>query len=185
MAEYDKADIERRMGGAVESLKSDLSGLRTGRANTSLLDPVVVEVYGAMMPLNQVATVSAPEPRMLSVQVWDKNNVSAVEKGISKANLGLNPMTDGQNVRLPMPDLNEERRKELAKLAGEYGEKAKIAIRNVRRDANESLKVDEKKKEISEDDRKRLEDEVQKMTDKHVAETDAAVEKKVQEILSQ
>ncbi|SMQ73840.1 ribosome recycling factor [Altererythrobacter xiamenensis] len=185
MAEYDKADIERRMGGAVESLKSDLSGLRTGRANTSLLDPVVVEVYGAMMPLNQVATVSAPEPRMLSVQVWDKNNVSAVEKGISKANLGLNPMTDGQNVRLPMPDLNEERRKELAKLAGEYGEKAKIAIRNVRRDANESLKVDEKKKEISEDDRKRLEDEVQKMTDKHVADTDAAVEKKVQEILSQ
>ena len=165
MAKYDKADIERRMKGAIDSLKGDLSGLRTGRANTSLLDPVVVEVYGAMMPLNQVATVSAPEPRMLSVQVWDKNNVSAVEKGISKANLGLNPMTDGQNVRLPMPDLNEERRKELAKLAGEYGEKAKIAIRNVRRDANESLKVDEKKKEISEDDRKRLEDEVQKMTD--------------------
>ena len=185
MAQYDKADIERRMQGAVESLKGDLSGLRTGRANTSLLDPVVVEVYGAMMPLNQVATVSAPEPRMLSVQVWDKNNVSAVEKGISKANLGLNPMTDGQNVRLPMPDLNEERRKELAKLAGEYGEKAKIAIRNVRRDANESLKTDEKKKEISEDDRKRLEDEVQKMTDRHVADTDVAVEKKIQEILTQ
>ncbi|WP_338240357.1 ribosome recycling factor [Aurantiacibacter hainanensis] len=182
---YDKADIERRMDGAVESLKGDLSGLRTGRANTSLLDPVVVEVYGSMMPLNQVATVSAPEPRMLSVQVWDKANVNAVEKGITKANLGLNPMTDGQNVRLPMPDLNEERRKELAKLAGEYGEKAKIAIRNVRRDANEALKEDEKKKEISEDERKRLEDEVQKMTDKHVADTDAAVEKKVQEILSQ
>ncbi len=185
MPQYDKADIERRMGGAVESLKGDLGGLRTGRANTSLLDPVVCEVYGAMMPLSQVATVSAPEPRMLSVQVWDKSNVSAVEKGITKANLGLNPMTDGQTVRLPMPDLNEERRKELAKLAGEYGEKAKIAIRNVRRDANESLKADEKAKDISEDERKRLEDEVQKMTDSHVADTDAAVEKKVQEILTQ
>ncbi|GAA5059085.1 ribosome recycling factor [Erythrobacter westpacificensis] len=182
---YDKADIERRMAGAVESLKGDLSGLRTGRANTALLDPVVVEVYGSMMPLNQVATISAPEPRMLSVQVWDKANVSAVEKGISKANLGLNPMQDGQTIRLPLPDLNEERRKELAKLAGEYGEKAKIAIRNVRRDANEALKEDEKKKEISEDDRKRLEDEVQKLTDKYVSETDAAVEKKVQEILTQ
>jgi len=182
---YDKADIDRRMGGAVESLKGDLSGLRTGRANTALLDPVVVEVYGSMMPLNQVATVSAPEPRMLSVQVWDKANVNAVEKGISKANLGLNPMQDGQTIRLPLPDLNEERRKELAKLAGEYGEKAKIAIRNVRRDANEALKEDEKKKEISEDDRKRLEDEVQKMTDSHVSDVDTAVEKKTQEILSQ
>ena len=182
---YDKADIERRMTGAVESLKGDLGGLRTGRANTALLDPVVVEVYGSMMPLNQVATVNAPEPRMLAVQVWDKANVNAVEKGITKANLGLNPMSDGQTIRLPMPDLNEERRKELAKLAADYGEKAKIAIRNVRRDANDALKDDEKKKEISEDDRKRLEDEVQKMTDKHVADTDAAVEKKVQEILTQ
>ena len=182
---YDKSDVERRMDGAVESLKGDLSGLRTGRANTALLDPVVVEVYGSMMPINQVATVSAPEPRMLSVQVWDKANVNAVEKGISKANLGLNPMSDGQTIRLPMPDLNEERRKELAKLAGEYGEKAKIAIRNVRRDANEALKEDEKKKEISEDDRKRLEDEVQKATDSHVSDVDSAVEKKVQEILTQ
>ncbi|TRD10459.1 ribosome recycling factor [Erythrobacter insulae] len=185
MPQYEKADIERRMNGAVEALKSDLSGLRTGRANTSLLDPVVCEVYGAMMPISQVATVSAPEARMLSVQVWDKSNVSAVEKGISKANLGLNPMTDGQTIRLPMPDLNEERRKELAKIAGEYGEKAKIAIRNVRRDANESLKGDEKKKEISEDDRKRLETQVQDLTDKYVEETDAAVEKKIQEILTQ
>ena len=184
MAKYDKADIERRMKGAVESLKGDLSGLRTGRANTSLLDPVVVEVYGAMMPLNQVATVSAPEPRMLSVQVWDKANLIAVEKGIAKANLGLNPMIDGQTLRLPMPDLTEERRKDLAKLAGEYGEKAMIAIRNVRRDGMEALKDDEKKKEISEDERKRSEDEVQKLTDTHVAETDAAVEKKVQEILT-
>ncbi len=185
MAKYDKDDIERRMKGAVESLKSDLGGLRTGRANTSLLDPVMVEVYGSMMPINQVATVSAPEPRMLSVQVWDKANVTAVEKGIAKANLGLNPMIDGQNVRLPMPDLTEERRKDLAKVAGEYGEKAKIAIRNVRRDGMEALKEDEKKKEISEDDQKRMEGDVQKMTDVHVAETDAAVAKKQQEILTQ
>jgi len=182
---YDKADVERRMAGAVESLKGDLGGLRTGRANTALLDPVVAEVYGSMMPLNQVATVSAPEPRMLSVQVWDKSNVSAVEKGITKANLGLNPMTDGQTIRLPMPDLNEERRKELAKLAGTYAEKAKIAIRNVRRDANEALKEDEKKKEISEDDRKRLETEVQDLTDKYVGDADTATEAKEKEIMTQ
>src|SRR3990167_1872360 len=175
MAKYDKADLERRMKGAIESLKGDLSGLRTGRANTSLLDPVMVEVYGAMMPLNQVATVSAPEPRMLSVQVWDKSNLTPVEKGIAKANLGLNPMIDGQTLRLPLPDLTQERRKELAKLAGEYGEKAKIAIRNVRRDGMEALKDDEKKKDISEDERKRSEDDVQKITDSHVAEIDVVV----------
>lgn len=185
MPKYEKADVERRMNGAVESLKGDLSGLRTGRANTALLDPVTCEVYGAMMPITQVATVSAPEPRMLSVQVWDKGNVIAVEKGIAHANLGLNPMTDGQTIRLPLPDLTEERRKDLAKLAGEYGEKAKVAIRNVRRDANDALKEDEKKKEISEDDRKRLEEEVQKLTDSHVADTDATVEKKTQEIMTQ
>jgi len=185
MAKYDKADIDRRMKGAVESLKSDLSGLRTGRANTALLDPVVVEVYGSMMPLNQVATVSAPEPRMLSVQVWDRSNLTAVEKGIAKANLGLNPMIDGQTLRLPLPDLTQERRKELAKLAGEYGEKAKIAIRNVRRDGMENLKDDEKKKDISEDERKRSEDDVQKLTDSHVTEIDAVVAAKVKEILSQ
>lgn len=185
MAVYDKADIDRRMNGAIESLKSDLGGLRTGRANTSLLDPVVCEVYGSMMPISQVATVNAPEPRMLAVQVWDKSNVSAVEKGITKANLGLNPMTDGQTIRLPMPDLTEERRKELAKLAGSYAESAKIAIRNVRRDGMESLKTDEKSKEISEDERKRSEDEVQKLTDKYVAEADEAAAKKEQEILTQ
>jgi len=185
MAVYDKSDIDRRMNGAVESLKGDLGGLRTGRANTALLDPVVCEVYGAMMPLSQVATVSAPEARMLSVQVWDKSNISAVEKGISKANLGLNPMTDGQTVRLPMPDLTEERRKELAKLAGSYAENAKIAIRNVRRDGMEALKTDEKSKEISEDERKRMEDDVQKLTDKYVAEADVAAAKKEQEILTQ
>jgi ribosome recycling factor len=185
MPQFDKADVERRMKGAVESLKSDLQGLRTGRANASLLDPVVVEVYGSMMPLSQVASVSVPEPRMLSVQVWDKSNMIPVEKGIAHANLGLNPIIDGQTLRLPIPDLTQERRKELAKLAGQYAEKAKIAIRNVRRDAMESLKADEKKKEISEDERKRAEDEVQKLTDAHVKETDEAAAKKEQEILTQ
>jgi ribosome recycling factor len=185
MAKFDKADIERRMHGAIEALKHDLAGLRTGRANTALLDPVHVEVYGAMMPLNQVATVSAPEPRMLSVQVWDKANVIAVEKGIAKANLGLNPMIDGQTIRLPLPDLTEERRRELAKLTGKYAENAKIAIRNVRRDAMDALKEDEKKKDISEDERKRHEDEVQKLTDKYVAEADAAAAAKEKEIMTQ
>jgi ribosome recycling factor len=185
MPKYDKADIERRMKGAVDSLKGDLGGLRTGRANTTLLDPVVVEVYGSMMPLNQVATVSAPEPRMLSVQVWDRANVTAVEKGIAHANLGLNPMIDGQTLRLPMPDLTEERRKELAKLAGKYAENAKIAIRNVRRDGMEALKEDEKRKDISEDDHKRLGDEVQKLTDTYVGEVDAVAAAKEKEILTQ
>ena len=136
MAKYDKADIERRMSGAVESFKSDLSGLRTGRANTTLLDPIQVEVYGAMMPLNQVATVSAPEPRMLSVQVWDRANMTPVEKAIRQAGLGLNPMIDGQNIRLPIPDLTAERRKELAKLAGHYAafKRAKERLINARKE---------------------------------------------------
>lgn len=183
MPAYDKADIERRMQGAVDSLKSDLGGLRTGRANTALLDPIQVEVYGAMMPLNQVATVSAPEPRMLSVQVWDKSNVTPVEKAIRAAGLGINPMVDGQNIRLPIPDMTEERRKELVKLAHQYAEKAKIAARNVRRDGNDALKTDEKKKDISEDDRKRLETEVQKITDSTIADIDAALAAKEKEIL--
>ncbi len=185
MAQYDKADVERRMKGGVDSFRGDLSGLRTGRANTTLLDPVVVEVYGSNMPLNQVATVSAPEPRMLTVQVWDRSNVTPVEKAIRSAGLGLNPITDGQTLRLPIPDLTEERRKELAKLAGQYAEKAKIAIRNVRRDANDALKTDENKKEISEDDRKRLETEVQKMTDEMIKAVDDAAANKEKEIMSQ
>ncbi len=184
MPSYDKADIERRMHGALESLKSDLGGLRTGRANTTLLDPIQVEVYGANMPLNQVATVSAPEPRMLSVQVWDKSNVTPVEKAIRNAGLGINPITDGQNIRLPIPDMTEDRRKELAKLAHQYAEKAKIAVRNVRRDGNDALKTDEKKKEISEDDRKRLETEVQKLTDAAISEIDSALSSKEKEILT-
>jgi ribosome recycling factor len=183
MAVYDKADLERRMAGAVEALKHDLVGLRTGRASTSLLDPVTVQVYGAMMPINQVATVSVPEPRMLSVQVWDKTNVGPVDKAIRSAGLGLNPIVDGTTLRLPIPDLTEERRKELAKLAGQYAEKARIAVRNVRRDGNDSLKTDEKKGIMSEDERKRHETEVQKLTDATIADLDAAAAAKEKEIL--
>jgi ribosome recycling factor len=183
MPAYDKSDLERRMTGAVDALKSDLQGLRTGRASTALLDPVTVEVYGAHMPLNQVATVSVPEPRMLSVQVWDKQNVGPVEKAIRSAGLGLNPINDGNNLRLPIPDLTEERRKELAKLAGSYAEKAKIAVRNVRRDGMDALKTDEKKNVFGEDDRKRHEAELQKLTDKTIADIDAAASAKEKEIL--
>ena len=183
MPAYDKADLKRRMQGAVEALKGDLAGLRTGRASISLVDPVVVEVYGAHMPLNQVATVSAPEPRMLTVQVWDRSNVNSVEKAIRSAGLGLNPVSEGQLIRLPIPDLTEERRKELAKLAGQYAEKARIAVRNVRRDGMDALKTDEKKGEISQDEHKRLETEVQKMTDETIAEIDAAADGKEKEIL--
>jgi len=183
MPAYDKADLERRMHGAVESLKHDLQGLRTGRASVNLLDPVNVEVYGAHMPLNQVATVSAPEPRLLSVQVWDKSNVGPVDKAIRSAGLGLNPIVDGQTLRLPIPDLTEERRKELAKLAGQYAEKARIAARNVRRDGNDSLKTDEKKGVFGEDERKRHETEVQKLTDSTIAEIDAAASAKEKEIM--
>ncbi|QDP18625.1 ribosome recycling factor [Sphingomonas xanthus] len=183
MPAYDKNDIQRRMHGALESLKHDLAGLRTGRASTALLDPVQVEVYGANMPINQVATVSVPEPRLISVQVWDKGNLSSVEKAIRNAGLGINPIVDGQMIRLPIPDLTEERRKELAKLAGQYAEKARIAVRNVRRDGMDALKNDEKKKEISEDEHKRLDTEVQKMTDDTIKEIDATAHAKEQEIL--
>ncbi|MEC3911790.1 ribosome recycling factor [Sphingobium sp. CR2-8] len=185
MAQYDKSDLERRMAGAIEALRGDLTGLRTGRANVQLLDPVMVTVYGANMPLNQVATVSAPEPRMLSVQVWDKTNVGPCDKAIRSAGLGLNPIVDGQTLRLPIPDLTEERRKELAKLASKYAEGARIAVRNVRRDGMDSLKADEKKGEISEDERKRKETEVQKLTDGVIADIDALATSKEKEILGQ
>ncbi|MCK9543926.1 MAG: ribosome recycling factor [Novosphingobium sp.] len=183
MAKYDKADLERRMKGAVESLRHDLSGLRTGRANTALLEPITVEVYGSHMPLTQVATISAPEPRLLSVQVWDKSNIGPVEKAIRSAGLGLNPINDGNTLRLPIPDLTEERRKELAKLAGQYAEKARVAIRNVRRDGMEMLKIDENKKEISEDERKRAETDVQKLTDEMIKAADDTAAQKEKEIL--
>lgn len=187
MAEFDGgqllADLERRMKGAVETLRHDLGGLRTGRASAALLDPVTVEVYGTSMPLNQLATVTAPEPRMLSVQVWDRSNVQPVEKAIRAAGLGLNPIVEGQTLRLPIPDLTEERRRELAKLAAQYAEKARVAVRNVRRDGMEALKAAEKKGRISQDEQKRLEGEVQKLTDRHIAEADKAAEAKEKEIL--
>jgi ribosome recycling factor len=176
-------DLKRRMHGAVEAFRHDLAGLRTGRASTALLDPIHVEVYGSNMPLNQIATVQVPEPRMLSVQVWDRSNVGPVEKAIRSAGLGLNPITDGQVIRLPIPELTEERRKELAKLVGQYAEKARIAVRNVRRDGMDHLKQDEKKHDISEDERKRLEHDVQKMTDDTIKEIDELAEAKEKEIL--
>ena len=183
MPAYDKNDINRRMHGALEVLKHDLAGLRTGRASIALVDHIQVEVYGANMPINQVATISVPEPRLLTVQVWDRGNIASVEKAIRNASLGINPIVDGQLIRLPIPDLTEERRKELAKLAGQYAEKARIAVRNVRRDGMEALKTDEKKHEISEDEHKRLHTEVQKMTDDTIKEIDAAAHSKEQEIL--
>jgi ribosome recycling factor len=182
-ATIDKSDLQRRMHGALEALRHDLGGLRTGRASTALLDPVQVEVYGSSMPLNQVATVSVPEARMLTVQVWDRSNIQPVEKAIRSAGLGLNPVTDGQLIRLPIPELTEERRKELAKLVGQYAEKARIAVRNVRRDGMDHLKQDEKKHQISEDERKRLETEVQKLTDDTIQEIDDLAHGKEKEIL--
>jgi len=179
------SDLNRRMHGALEALRHDLGGLRTGRASTALLDPVQVEVYGTNMPLNQVATVSTPEARLLSVQVWDKSNVQPVEKAIRNAGLGINPIVDGQLIRLPIPELTEERRKELAKLVGQYAEKARIAVRNVRRDGMDHLKQDERKHEISEDERKRLEHEVQKLTDETIKEIDDLAHGKEKEILGQ
>lgn len=181
--EIDLDDIERRMAGAVESLKHEFSGLRTGRATTSLLDTITVDVYGASMPLNQVGTVSVPEPRMLSVQVWDKANASAVEKSIRTAGLGLNPMLDGQLVRIPIPELNEERRQELVRVAAKYAETSRIAVRNVRKAGMDQLKKMEKDKLISEDDHKMYADEVQSLTDKFVAQIDSALETKDKEIM--
>lgn len=182
MAKYDKADLERRMKGAVESLKHDLAGLRTGRANTALLDPITVEVYGSHMPLNQVATVSAPEPRLLSVQVWDKSNIGPVEKAIRSAGLGLNPINDGNNIRLPIPDLTEERRKELAKLAHTYAEKARVAIRNVRRDCNKHAQTALKDTKLTEDQSRDLETKIQDLTKQSEAKVDDLLKKKSDEI---
>jgi ribosome recycling factor len=176
----DKADVKRRMDGATEVLNKEFAGLRTGRASASLLDPVVVEVYGSRMPLNQVGTVNVPEPRMIIVQVWDAGNVKAVEKAIRDAGLGLNPQTDGTNLRLPIPPLTEERRNELKKLAGKYTEAAKVSVRNVRRDAMDAIKKD---KGGSEDEQKRLSDEVQKMTDQTIDKIDKMLSDKETDIM--
>jgi len=180
---FDLDDIKRRMQGAVASLKSDLAGLRTGRASSSLLDPVVVVAYGAEMPLNQVATVSVPEARMLNVQVWDRSMTGAVEKAIREANLGLNPIGEGQLLRIPLPELNAERRKELVKVAHKYAEASRVAVRHVRRDGLDTLKKAEKDGDISEDDQVRFAEQVQKATDAAIVEVDQAVAAKEKDIM--
>lgn len=179
----DVDDLLRRMTGAVEVLKQEFSGLRTGRASASLLEHVKVDAYGADMPLNQVSTINVPEPRLITVQVWDKGMVKAVEKTIRDSGLGLNPAADGQLVRVPIPELTEERRNELAKVAGKYAEQARVAVRNVRRDGMETLKKMEKDGNMSKDDHKIWSDEIQEMTDETIKRIDESVAGKQKEIL--
>ncbi|MBT6441361.1 MAG: ribosome recycling factor [Alphaproteobacteria bacterium] len=176
-------DLQRRMNGAIEVLRKEFSGLRTGRASVSLLDPVVVEAYGAEMPLNQVATVSAPEPRLLSVQVWDQTQVKAVEKSIQNAGLGLNPIAEGQVLRIPIPELNEERRTEMTKVAAKYTEESRVAVRNVRRDGMDKFKKLEKEGELSEDEMHQKSDEVQKLTDQSIKQINELLAQKEAEIM--
>jgi ribosome recycling factor len=182
-APYNAQDLKRRMHGAVDSLKHDFGGLRTGRASATLVEPIHVDAYGANMPLNQVASVTVPEPRLLQINVWDKGLVIAVEKAIRASNLGLNPMTEGTVIRLRMPDLTQERRKELVKVAHNYAEKARVAVRNVRRDGMDHLKALEKEHLMSEDEHKKKADEVQKMTDDTIKEIEATLKHKEAEIL--
>ena len=183
MAKPDLKTYRERMDKSVASLKEDYAGLRTGRANAGLLDPVQVEAYGSTSPLNAVAAISVPEPRMISVNVWDKGMVGPVEKAVRAAGLGLNPIVDGQTLRIPVPPLTEERRKDLVKLAGKYAEQQKIAVRNVRRDANDDLKKAEKAAEISQDEQKKMEAEVQKDTDAAIKRIDEALKAKEVEIM--
>ena len=180
---FDLDDLNKRMRGAVQTLKHEFSGLRTGRASVSLLEPVQVDAYGSNMPLNQVGTVNAPEPRMLTVQVWDRGLVIAVDKAIRGAGLGLNPQVDGQLLRIPIPPLTEDRRKELSKIAAKYSEAARIAVRNIRRDGMEHLKKLEKEHQISEDEHKKMSDKVQQATDSHIKEIDEAYAAKEKEIM--
>lgn len=179
----DIADVERRMRGALQALKEEFSGLRTGRASAGILDPVTVDAYGQKMPISQVGTVGVPEPRMITVQVWDRALVAAVDKAIRNAGLGLNPNVDGQLIRLPIPELNQERRTELTKIAAKYTEQARIAVRNVRRDAMDELKRLEKDGHMGQDDHKAGTEKVQKLTDKIIAEIDAALAHKEAEIM--
>ncbi|WP_421851164.1 ribosome recycling factor [Oricola sp.] len=181
--QFDFADLRRRMDGAIHAFQGDLAGLRTGRASPSLLDPILVDAYGSQMPINQVANITVPEPRMLSVSVWDKSMVGAVEKAIRDSTLGLNPMTDGTNVRVPLPELNEERRRELAKIAHQYAENARIAARHVRRDGMDTLKRLEKDGELGQDDSRSKSDDVQKLTDETISQIDALLADKEQEIM--
>lgn len=183
MAKPDLAAFKSRMDKAVDALKEEFGGLRTGRASASLLEPVQVDVYGSTMPLNAVGAISVPEPRMITVSVWDKGTVTAVDKAIRASGLGLNPVVDGQTVRVPIPPLTEERRRDLAKLAGKYAEQQRVSVRNVRRDANDELKKAEKAGDISEDERKRMETEVQTATDEAVKRVDEALKAKEQEIM--
>jgi ribosome recycling factor len=176
-------DLRRRMDGALEVLRKEFAGLRTGRASASLLDPVVVEAYGNPMPLNQVATVSVPEPRLIIVQVWDRGNVKATEKAIREAGLGLNPQTEGQTIRVPIPDLNEERRRELTKVAAKYAEQARVSVRNVRRDGLDLLKKQEKDHKIAQDQHRKLDKDIQALTDETIKKIDAALAQKDKEIL--
>jgi len=180
---FDLDSYRKRMDGAVSALKTEFSGLRTGRANTALLDNITVKAYGGDTPLNQVGAVSVPEPRMLTVQVWDKSVIGAVERALRESPLGINPIVDGQTLRIPMPPLTEERRRELTKVAGSYAENARIAVRNVRRDAMDTLKKLEKDSQISEDDQKRFGDDVQKATDNVIANVDEALKVKSEEIM--
>ncbi|HKS83972.1 MAG TPA: ribosome recycling factor [Pseudolabrys sp.] len=181
---HDINEIKRRMQGAAAVLKTELSGLRTGRASAHLLDPVMVEAYGSQMPLNQVATVSVPEPRLISVNVWDRSLVHPVEKAIVNSNLGLSPATEGQTIRLRIPELNEERRKELVKVAHKYAETARVAVRHVRRDAMDVIKKLEKDHKISKDDHDRFSGDIQKATDAGIAEIDQLLAAKEKEILT-
>jgi ribosome recycling factor len=183
MDTYNKDELNRRMNGAVASLRTELAGLRTGRASPGLLDPVKVEAYGNPMPIGQLGTVSTPEPRLLTVQIWDKGLVKATDKAIRDAGLGLNPQIDGQLLRIPIPELNEERRKELVKLAHKYAEQGRIAVRNIRRDGMEVLKKAEKDHKIGQDEQHTKGDELQKMTDAHIKDIDTALHSKEQEIM--
>ena len=183
MADPDIDDIQRRMAGALEVLKQEFAGLRTGRASASLLEPITVDAYGGQMPLNQLAHINVPEPRLLTVQVWDKGAVKAVERAILASGLGLNPAVDGQLIRVPIPELNEERRQELTRVAGKYAEQARVAVRNVRRDGMDSLKRMEKDGEMSRDEHRAWADEVQQLTDEMVARIDETAVAKEEEIL--
>ncbi len=182
MADVDMKDLERRMDGAIEVMQGEFQGLRTGRASTGLVDGITVDAYGSQMPLNQVGSVSVPEARLLSVQVWDKSMVNPVVKAITNAGLGLNPQPDGQLIRIPIPDLTEERRVELAKVAAKYAEQARISVRNVRQDGMQTIKRMKNDGDISEDDQKHYEEDVQKLTDRKIGEIDSTLEKKEGEI---
>lgn len=179
----DPKDLKRRMDGAIEALRKEFSGLRTGRASTALLEHVYVEAYGSKMPMTQVGTVSVPEPRMLTVQVWDNSLIKEAEKAIRESDLGLNPQTEGNLIRVPLPELSEERRVELTKVAAKFGEQARIAVRNVRRDGMDTLKKNEKDKEISKDEHRDRGEEIQKLTDAHIEIIDKMLSEKEQEIL--